>query len=431
MIERGPQSIATGATGATLVFLLATMAGAAHAAGPLEFGLGLGTSWYDHRSTADGPNTFTLRTLKPYLRYDGDLRGWDVRGLAQRRFEFYSGDAIDSVLGTSQHAHDRVQVRALRQWSERGDLSLEAGYVHSHDLLEADHGTVVPDGNVTRWTGALRSRVELLEVEARARTTGYDDTPELAGSTAWGASARVVPLRDAISTLFAGAAHGELSIEDTTVLVSRRASLGYRRRVAPLIAAEVEAGIAENRFADGTRERLPMVAVGLERDPGRGAALGAALHARFEGDSAAALSAEARYRMAAGRAWLRAESLADAEGGLDRRATRTRRFTLGIEDTLGRANVLGFEGSYIRTRGLRGEGGGTEILRTTGWALRRIQPWLNARIAASYLREPLGARRFEPVFRRIRLDAELILLSGGFGSTTFRAPGAPRRGRAG
>jgi hypothetical protein len=418
--------------GALFPLLVVAASPAADAAGPLEFGAALGTSWYDHRSTADGPTTFSLRTLKPYVRYDGALGNWDVRGLAQRRMEFYSGDAIDSVLNTSQHAHDRIQLRALRQWSERGELSLEGGYVRSHDLLEADQGTVVVDGNVTRWTGAVGTRVDLFEGAARLRTTAYDGDPSLVGSRAFGWTARLVPVRRSFDAVFLGLSDSQLEVADTTVLISRLAGVGYRRRVMPLLTAEIEVGAAETRFADGSRQQRPMVGLGLERDPARGAALGFVLHARFEGDSAAALAGEARYRMAAGRVWLRAESLADAEGGLVRQATRTRRFSLGIEDTLGRANVLGFEGSYIRTRALRGDGSGTEILRTSGWVMRRIQPWLNARLAASYLREPLGARRFEPVFRRIRLDAELIVLSSGFGTTMFRAlSGLVGPGRAG
>ena len=122
--------------------------------------------------------------------------------------------------------------------------------------------------------------------------------------------------------------------------------------------------------------------------------------------------------------------MADAEGGVYRSAMRTLRFALGVEDTLGRANVLGFEGSYIRTHELRGDARGTEVLRTTGWVMRRVQPWLNVRIGASYLREPIGVREGEPVYRRIRLDAELIVLSSGFGATTFKALSGLVSGRA-
>jgi hypothetical protein len=387
---------------------------AAHAGAPLEFGTALGGSWYDHRASIAGPTTFTLRSIKPYLSYDGRAANWDVRGLAQRRFEFYSGHAIDTVLNTSRHAHDRMNLRALRRWSEREELNLEGDYVHSHDMLEADQGTVVANGNVTRWSAGIGSRLPMFEAATRVRATSYDDDSSLVDSRAFGGTARLMPVRRAIDSVFLGLGFSQLEVGQATALISRLVSAGYRRRVAPLVTAEIEAGAAEARFSDGARQILPMIAAGLERDPARGAALGFALHARFEGDSAAALAGEGRYRMAEGRLWLRAESMADAEGGIYRHATRTSRFALGVEDTVARANVIGFEGSYTRTRALRGAGKGTEILRTTGWAMRRIQPWLNLRIAGSYLREPLGAPPLIPIYRRIRLDAELIVLYGGF-----------------
>jgi hypothetical protein len=403
------------------------------AEGPLEFGAALGTSWYDHRSQESsrlGLTTFTLRTLRPFVRYDGSVGGWDLRGQAQRRFEFYSGDGIDTLFKTDNHAHDRVNLFAARRWSERDEVSAEGAYVHSRDMLEGDQGSVLPDGSITRWSGALASRASLFEGGARLRVTSYDNDSTLRDSRAIGWNGRVIPFRRAYDAVFFGIAGSQLDIGEAPVLIGRMASVGYRRQVAPLLTAEAEVGAVETRFADGVRQRLPMFALGLERDPGRGSALAFALQARFEGDSAAALSAEGRYHMAGGRLRLRAESLADAEGGIYRHATRTRRFTLEVQDTLARANVLGFEGSYTRTRDLRGDEKGTEILRTTAWAMRRVQPWLNFRIAASYLREPLGARYFEPVFRRIRLDLELIVLSGGLGSSTFRALEGLRPGQA-
>lgn len=393
----------------------------AHAAGPLEFGAALGTSWFHHRSSVQGTSSFSIRTLRPYVRYNGTTDdGWELTAEAQRRFEFYSGRAIDAVQGGSLHAHDRLNLQAVRRSSERNRLSIEGGYIRSQDMLDTDEATNVANGNLTRWTTALDARVELFEGGARLRSTTYDDDSSLVDSRSVGGNARLVPFRRSIDAAFLGVAASQLDINGSPALISRRASVGYRRMLAPLINAEVEVGAAEARFADGGRQRRPMLALAFERDPGRGAALNVALRVRFEGDSAAALGLEGRYLMAGGRSWLRAESMADAEGGILRHATRTRRFSLGFEDTLARANILGLEGSYINARSLRGEGEGRDILRTTGWVLRRIQPWLNARVAASYfLREPLGVS--PTVFRRIRLDVELIVLSGGFGSSAFRA----------
>lgn len=416
-------------SGALLLLALSMGGATAHAAGPLEFGAALGTSWFDHRSSVQGPTSFTVRTLRPYVRYSGSTAdGWELAAQGQRRFEFYSGRAIDAIQSGSRRSHDRLNLQAVRRSSERNRLSFEGGYIRSHDMLDTDAATIVANGNLTRFSSALGARVEFFEGDARLRSTTYDDDSSLVDSRSVGGSARLVPFRRSIDAAFLGVAASQLDIDGSTALISRMASVGYRRMLAPLISAELEVGAAEARFADGGRQIRPMLALAFERDPGRGAALNVALRARFEGDSAAALALEGRYLMAGGRSWLRAESMADTEGGILRHATRTRRFSLGFEDTLARANILGFEGSYINARSLRGEGEGTDLLRTAGWVMRRIQPWLNARVAASYLREPLGVS--PKLIRRIRLDVELIVLSGGFGSTAFRALSGMVPGRA-
>jgi hypothetical protein len=426
MIDRGPTFLRCGALALALCVPALAAAGSA-----FEAGIGAGTSWYDHRSGADGPTTYTLRSIKPYVRYDaGRESPWGLRVLAQRRFEMYSGSAIDSVLGTGRHTHDRMSLRAERRLSAFERIGLDAGYVRSHDLLEADQGTVVVDGNVTRWSGGVDARVSLLELVAKGRTTSYDDRPQYIPSAATSFSARLIPIRRPAHAVFVGGAVSRLELDEATALWSRSASAGYRRHVSPLVALELEAGAIETQFEDGAVQRRPMFAVGVERDPDRGSALGFALRARAEGDSLASVSAEARWRLASGRVWLRGESLADAEGGLYRHATRTRRIAAGIEDTLGRANVVGVEASYIRTRALRGEEDGTEVLRSSGWVMRRVQPWLNARLGASYLREPIGVPTSGPIYRRIRLDAELIVLHGSFGTSSFKGPTGNRSGRA-
>jgi hypothetical protein len=359
------------------------------------------------------------------VRYEGEVDAWHVNGLAQRRFEFYSGADIDSLFGSGDHSADRVRLEAQRRWSALDELRAEAGYTRSQDLLDADQGTVVVDGTVTRWTGALGAELDRFEGEAAVRRTSYGGREGLERglSTRW--AARVVPIRQRIHSLFAGVRESRLEVGGENELRSRAATAGLRRRLDPIHRAELEGGVVEHRFPDGSRRRRPVVALGLTRRPDRPHALELGVRAEFEGDSASALSAEARYRLAAGRLWLKAETAADAEGGLFRSATRVRRLTAGVTDTLGRANVLGFEGSYAYSRPLDRISERTEIVRMTGWMLRRVQPWLNARVALSYLREPMRARYLEPIFRRFRVDAELIVLHSSNVTRMFR----PRDGR--
>jgi len=393
---------------------------------PLEVGLALGASHYDHRSSFAGPTSFNLRSLRPHVRYLGDAAGWDVDALAQRRFEFYSGVEIDSVFRSGDHSHDRVRLEARRRWSELDQVRLAGGYTRSQDLLDADQGTVVVDGTVTRWAAEVGTELRYFEGEARVRRTSYGGREGFERGLALGWAARAVPIRQRIHTVFAGVRESRLEVGGRNELRSRGASVGLRRKLDPIYTASLEAGAVEHRLPDGAYLRKPAVGLALERDPGRGHALELALSAQFEGDSVSALGAEAGWRLASGRLWLRAEAAADAEGGIFKNATRVRRVVAGVTDTLGRANVLGFEGSYAHARPLFEEGERTEIVRMTGWALRRIQPWLNGRIAVSYLREPMKARYLEPIFRRFRVDAELIVLHSSNQSGLFHRRGGPR-----
>lgn len=397
---------------------LAFAVSSASAEGPLELGAGFGASRYDQVSEV-GQAVFDLRTIRPYARYDGPAGNWLLKGFAQSQLDFYSGTAVDT-LDTRRYANTRIQARGVRRWSPNEDLKLEGGFLHTHDLFESDLGTVLPQGTLTRWSGAVGSRYALYEADLRARSTLYSD-PTLSDGLALGGYARIVPVRRAIDAAFAGIAFSQLDVGNRTALINRSASLGYRRRVLPLIEAELEVGGIDTRFSDGGHQRLPLVGLGLARDPDRGGALGFSLRARFEGDSLAAVSGEGVYRIASGRLSLRAESSADAEGGFYRSATRTRRFAAELEDTLGRANIIGIASSYTTTQALRHDQKGTEVLRATGWAMRRVQPWLNLRIAASFMREPVTFHPNEPVYRRIRLDAELIVLSRDFGVGMFKA----------
>jgi len=397
---------------------LAFAASSASAEGPLEVGAGFGASRYNQVSSP-GTAVFDLRTIRPYARYDGPAGDWALNGFAQSRLDMYSGAPVDT-LDTRHYVNSRIQARASRRWSPTQDLKLEGAFLHTHDLFESDLGTVLPQGTLTRWNGGIGSHYELYETDLRARLTEYSD-PTLSDGLALGGYFRIVPVRRAIDAAFVGVAYSQLDVGDRTALINRSASVGYRRRVVPLIEAELEVGGIDTRFEDGGHQRLPMVGLGLARDPDRGSALGFELRARFEGDSLAAVSGEGVFHVASGRVNLRAESSADAEGGFYRSATRSRRFAAGLEDTLGRANIIGLESSYTTTQALRHEQKGTEVLRATGWAMRRVQPWLNLRVAASFMREPVTFHPGEPVYRRIRLDAELIVLSRDFGVGMFKA----------
>ena len=401
---------------AASLFVLLALAAPAKADGPLEFGAAIGTSWYDHTNV---PNSYSGKLFRPWVRYEGPAGNWDVRGFAQERLQFYTGRTADSALGgTSRQWNEHIEGTALRTWAEGQDLSFGGRFVHSHDAYDPGLGIALPHGNVFTWSGEAGSHFELYEAGLRARGKNYEADPRLVDARSFGWTARIVPVRRPHDSAFAGITGSQLNVDEAVELITLRPGAGYRRRLDPLLTAEIEAGAALARFADGTDQALPMLALGLMRDPNRGSALGFELRARLEGDSLAAVYAEARYPIASGRMHLRVQSDAEAEGGYYSTANRTTEFTWGALDTLGRANILGIDGSYGITQPLRGEGPTTDLVRTTAYAIRRVQPWLDVRVAASYVHE--YARSFRPPVRRVRLEAELDLLASGFASTAFR-----------
>ena len=403
--------------------LLLALVAPAEGDGPLEFGAGVGASWYDHTNV---PQTYSGRVIRPWVRYEGRAGHWDVEGFAEERLRFYTGRPADSTLGgTSRQWNEHIEGTAIRRWAEGQDLSFGGTFIHSHDAYDPDLGSTLPHGNVISWSGEAESRFDLYEAGLRARGKDYKADPRLVDARSFGWTARIVPVRRPHDSAFAGVTGSQLNVDDAVELITLRPAAGYRRRLDPLMTAEVEAGAALARFADGTDQALPMLALGLMRDPDRGSALGFELRARLEGDSLAAVYAEGRYPIASGRLHLRARSDAEAEGGYYRTASRTTEFAWGALDTLGRANILGIEGSYAITQPLRGEGSTTDLVRTTAYAIRRVQPWLDLRVAASYVHE--YARSFRPPVRRVRLEAELDLLASGFAGSAFRALTEARR----
>jgi hypothetical protein len=95
---------------------------------------------------------------------------------------------------------------------------------------------------------------------------------------------------------------------------------------------------------------------------------------------------------------------------VQRTPTLSRRLVAGVQDTLGYANAVGFEASYERHRPLHFAGSTTSAMRASGWISRRLERRVTGRLGASYLRQPFGHVTDVPVYRRIRLDAEISVL---------------------
>ena len=395
---------------ATIALGLGLWSERAHAQGPIQAGVEMGYRFYDHRQVGQ-PSTYSARTITPLLRVHYDDAASLLYLQAERRFEFYSGDVgLDSVIGPGNHTADRATLEARHQFNERDEVRGSARYVRSRDLLDIDEGTVGSAGDQRRWdlatSGALwRTEGSFLFEDHRYQEPGTSNVQNIE----W--TARAVPLRLPEQAIFGGFTQQRIELDQKTgfgpwtVLDRRIPHLGYRRALTPTLKAELTGGVADVLFGDGARQRRAAIGASLSRR--EDAPITFLFQIGFEGDSLALARAELGRSLGNGAIWLRGESMPDAEGGFQHYPTLTRRIAAGVRDTLGRANVLTFETSYENDRPLHFEGPRSEVFRASGWLMRRMQPWLEARVGASFLRDPVVLHPGETLYRRFRMDAEL------------------------
>jgi len=397
---------------ATLVALSLGLGGErALAQGPVQAGVGMGLRFYDHEQPVGQPATYAARTITPLLRVRVDNAASLLYLQAERRFEFYDGDAgLDTLIGPGNHTADRAALEARHHFTEMDEIRGTARYVRSRDLLDIDEGTVSSAGDQRRWdletSGELwRTEGSFLFENHRYEEAGTSNVQNIE----W--TARAVPLRLPALAVFGGFTQQRIELDQKTgfgpwtVLDRRLPHLGLRRAITPTLKAELTGGVADVLFGDGSRQRRAAFGASLTRR--EDAPVTFLFQVGFEGDSLSLARATLGRTLGNGGIWIRGESYADAEGGFQHYPTETRRIAAGVRDTLGRANVLTFETSYENDRPIHFPGPRSEVLRASGWLTRRMQPWLEARVGASFLRNPVNLHPGETLYRRFRMDAEL------------------------
>ena len=377
-------------------------------AGPVALGLGVGTSYYQHSSSAISPLEFQSRSLEPLIRFDRDTDRSRILLEARRRFDLYSGPALGQTLGGARQVADHASLHLRQTWSERDRLLVDGSFLRSRDVLDVDQRTLALQSEVAEWSG--NAAATLGRVEGAFRTRGWSyDAPDLHDALARSWTVRVLPVMRAESGWFLGWHERELVMGSQTAVRSHVAAAGFRRQLWPGVSAEAEAGASEVAYADGSRRSGAEAALDLLSSTDGPNALSA--HLQFERAFPATLTARASHRVGDGWIWLSGESLVDAEGGFYRYPTFTRRVAVGFQDTLARATVFGFEASRGSVRPFHIDETRAEILQASGWLARRMRPWLTARAGCSYLKQsgddPSGALSF----RRVRVDAALTALS--------------------
>ena len=400
--------------GAFAVVFGLSCAESARAQAPIQAGVGLGFRYYDHMSPQTQASTYEARTVTPRIRVREQSAVNLLDVWAERRFEFYTQDAaLDTLLGTGDHTADRASLEARHEFSALDEVKAHAAYVHSRDLLDIDQGTITAAGDQRRWDLGTQGAWWRIEgsfglEDRRYKEAGTADAENIA----W--TARAVPLRLPSNAVFAGFSQLHIDLDQKnglgqwTVLDKRMPHLGYRHAITPSLKGEITGGVANVYFGDGTSQKRAAFGALLERRSD--APISFRFEVGFEGDSLSLARGTMERALGNGAVWVSGESFAEAEGGFASYPALTQRYAAGVRDTLGRANVLYFETSYEHARPIHFTGQRTEAYRAGGWLQRRMQPWLDAKIGASFLRQPVHLQPGEPLYRRIRMDAELTAM---------------------
>src|SRR5437667_430274 len=227
-------------------------------------------------------------------------------------------------------------------WSAGADLGWRAARVARDPAAtawNANHETFV----------APRMRVSL-----DGNDTRLVDAHELA----WEATAR--PLRTARSAGLVGWRHRTVGSAHTT-LRSDLVVAGFRRALAPALAAQIEVGGAEAVLGSAPPRRGPALVVSLSGPDADSGPVQASC--TVVPGLPVEVTAAGERSLGDVRWSVRWESRLDAEGGWRRPPSLVRRLALGAEDTLGRANVVGAEVSAARLLSMFPPASRTDALR--------------------------------------------------------------------
>jgi hypothetical protein len=265
-------------------------------------------------------------------------------------------------------------------------LDVKALYERSIDPIDFSQGVVTTRGDVSTASG--RMNLELFRVGAAVALSRWDYARgDLADGRSADATARLFPVNTRITRLTLAARRRELDLNDHQLLRADYQTVALRRVHSEGFWTELEAGRVEVQFHDGSSPDVrPAVAFTLNRTGGS-AGEPLTLHAKVANDFATTVDAGIT-RTGGGRlADLSYETNVDADGGLYRVPTITRRGALDVRDTLGGGQIVELNGSYGRTRSLRQAGPSVDQWRAGAGISTPIGGFLSARVGWDFLRQ--------------------------------------------
>ena len=337
--------------------------------------------------------------IRPGLSIDGRTETQFLLLRARRSFVSYSR-VRDLVPYT-----DLGSVLYSRTWSQASTFDVDYRYSRSRDPLDLGPAAVPNRGDLARTYATGRVEVWRGEVEGRLNRWDYE-RPTLADgdSRYWAAS--VFPIRSQAGVVLAGYRSNRLELAGKNVLESRIGSVGWRRSHTPRLRSEAQIGVAYVDYKDGKpehRKLAGLVDVAAGGDP----QVSPNLHVRFAHDITTTMEAELSRDWSLVQASAKWERELDVEGGVYRDPTRTHRWTLGASDTLASGKILALEGSYGRTRPLRGDGTRVKVYRASATFTVPVLPWLNQETQYDFIQQGGLDSRTGIDYRRSRIALSL------------------------
>jgi len=392
--------------GIAIAGLCSLVAGPA-SAGSLVPDVVLGGRFDDRRADTGLPADLAAGVLAPRLTFESG--SWTSGfGLAARReLVFYRPPASDASSLIVDRAAGEASLHGRRAWSDDAGVALDARYARTHDTMSALDRSVLLDTDVTQWEGGAAGSIWRAEGDYGVRAWSYE-APGLRSAVALHWSAAVLPVRRPEDAWLAGWRQRQYQIGDTWAARARMAFIGYRRLISPQVTARIDVGAADVQFGDQTPQRGP--AVTLMMGPPATAGGGLTSELQLQRELPAGWRVEASRVLGDARLTALWRSGLDVEGGNEREPSLTRRLTIGVQDTLTRSTVIGFDSSFARTRPLYLGTAQADNLRVAGWLARRLSPWLTAHGGYSYVRQWSFGSGTAPAFRRIRVDAALQMV---------------------
>jgi hypothetical protein len=321
---------------------------------------------------------------------------------ARRSFYSYENSMSPTI------ATDVASLRVLGTPSEHTEFGLWGHYLRSRDPILGDPRSTLTSGASSTASGSARLLTWRSEMGYRARGRSFDATDLVDGAQqSWNAT--LFPARSQTHAWLVSYRGEQQKTDKRQVLRTNVGTAGFRHSHTEFLSSELEVGVASVSEAGRDKRNELAGQVGLT---GLGRALGLPFDARFRVIRDAAITgvAEIWRDLATSRIAVRYDRDLDSEGGAFNRLVEADMVTAELNDTIAVRTTVTISGSYRHAEARTGPKDQADAYRALVSVDRDIRPWLNTRLAYSYVRQDRSATLLLDDFRRHRVEVGFTLM---------------------